>query len=70
MTPRDTQPRTPPLAVTSVRGRYPSRPKALKPENIDVMVLETCPGVLVIRLDDRTADDFWLQLTIELRGET
>ena len=66
----DMQQRTPPIAVTGVRGRYPSRPKALKPENIDVMVLETCPGVLVIRLDDRTADDFWLQLTLEPKRET
>ncbi len=58
----------PTLAVTGVRGRFPARPKALKQEDIEVSVTQLEPGALVVRMDSRTDETFWMQITIKLRG--
>ena len=59
-----TEPRKPALSVGTVTGRYPSRPRALKSENVGAVVVEREPGVFVIRLDDRGHDEFWMQLVV------
>lgn len=53
-----------PPRVTGVRGRFPSRRQALRQEDIEVSVTELSPGVFTVRLDSRTDDEFWLQLTV------
>ena len=59
-------PETPAMTAGEVKGRYPVRPRALKTENIEVLVTEREPGVWILRLDDRGNDEFWLQLTVRL----
>jgi hypothetical protein len=55
------------LNVIEVKGRFPTRPKPLRPEHIEVLVTEREPGVFVIRLDHTGGcDDFWLQLRVSV----
>ncbi len=64
--PDHTEPDPKPLTVTSVRGRYPTRPRAFKQEDIEVSVTQLEPGTLVVRLDSRTDAEFWLQITVKI----
>lgn len=57
------------LEVVKVEGRYPSRSRVFKPENIEVEVTQREGGVVVVHLDDKANHEFWLQLTLRLEAE-
>lgn len=62
-------PQKPPLTVDIVAGRYPSRPRPLKSENITAEVIQAGPGRYVVRLDDKSCDEMWIQLHVSVREE-
>ena len=62
------EPHTPAVIVRRVTGRYPSRPRALRSENVEVLVAEREPGVFILRIDDRGHDDFWMELVAAIGG--
>lgn len=57
------------LEVIHVDGRYPARPRVLKPENMEAEVVEREPGVFVVRIDDKANDEMWLQVTLRVGKE-
>lgn len=56
------------IDVGEFAGCYPTRPRALKPENIEALVCEWEPGVFIVRLDDRGNDEMWLQFVVTVKG--
>jgi hypothetical protein len=63
------EPWKPALSVDIVAGRYPSRARPLKSENITAEVIRAGPGRYVIRLDDRSDDTVWIQLHVSVRED-
>lgn len=68
--PEEMNPNVLPFDVTGVRGRFPAVSKALKERDLEVTVTQLEPGTVVVRLDSRTDETFWMQITIQLRGDT
>ena len=64
-----TTPKNPTLSVETVVGRYPSRPRVFQSENITAEVVVAGDGRFVIRLDDKSAEDMWIQLHVRVREE-
>jgi hypothetical protein len=54
------------MLIKRVEGRYPYRPKPMRSENIVPMVVRDGTEVR-IRLEDVQNDEFWLELTVDLR---
>ena len=54
----------PSIIVAAVNGRHAHRSGPLKGKNISVHITDYADAV-VIRLDDDTAPDFWLEITLK-----
>lgn len=58
------------IAVESVRGRYPHARTVLKPENVDAFAIWSGEEEILVRIEDKSAPDAWLEVRITVRGKT
>jgi hypothetical protein len=58
------------LKLLEARGRFPEEPHAICSHQIESTVIEIEPGIVLLRLESTVAMEFWLQLMIDLRGDT